>query len=192
MRNKFTVFGASLGAALAIFIAGALFWGGFNKALEYTNTMEFCISCHSMKDNPYAEYQHTAHYSNRTGVRVACSNCHVPQELGPKLYRKLQASREVWHWMLGTIDTPEKFDAKRLQLAANEWNRMKKTNSRECRTCHDDLAMDQDAQTRLAWRRHSQLRETGETCIDCHQGLAHRLPDGWEDTYDEIYDRYAD
>lgn len=190
MGDKFKIFGVSLGAAAIFFIAGILFWGGFNQVLAYTNTMEFCTSCHSMYENPYAEYKHTLHYSNRSGVRAECSDCHVPQELGPKLVRKVQASREVWHWLLGTINTPEKYDAKRLELAMNEWARMKRTDSRTCRSCHDDLAMSQDEQSRIAWRRHSQLRETGETCIDCHQGLAHRLPDGWEDAYDEVAARY--
>ena len=37
--------------------SGIILWGGFNTALEMTNTMEFCLSCHEMKDNPYAEYQ---------------------------------------------------------------------------------------------------------------------------------------
>lgn len=190
LNLKSKIFCVTTGVAVAFFAVGALFWGGFTKALAYTNTMEFCTSCHSMKENPYAEYKHTAHYSNRTGVRATCADCHVPKQLGPKLVRKLEASREVWHHLLGTINTPEKFDAKRLELAANEWGRMKSTDSRTCRSCHDDLAMNQDQQSRTAWRRHSQLRETGETCIDCHQGLAHRLPDGWEDTYDKVAERY--
>ncbi|MCG7910964.1 MAG: NapC/NirT family cytochrome c, partial [Candidatus Thiodiazotropha taylori] len=30
-------------------IAGILLWGGFNTAMEMTNTEEFCISCHEME-----------------------------------------------------------------------------------------------------------------------------------------------
>ncbi|MFL4294747.1 NapC/NirT family cytochrome c, partial [Enterobacter asburiae] len=38
----------SLGVlTLGGFIAGVIFWGGFNTALEATNTEEFCISCHT-------------------------------------------------------------------------------------------------------------------------------------------------
>ena len=41
----------SLGAlTLGGFIAGIIFWGGFNTALEATNTEAFCISCHEMED----------------------------------------------------------------------------------------------------------------------------------------------
>ena len=64
------------------FFAGIIFWGGFNTALEATNTLEFCISCHEMRDNVYQEYKKTVHYSNRTGVRAICSDCHVPKDWG--------------------------------------------------------------------------------------------------------------
>ena len=119
------------------FIAGIVFWGGFNTALEATNTEQFCISCHEMESNVYVELQDTIHYSNRSGVRATCPDCHVPKTWGAKMLRKLQASNEVLHKILGSIDTPEKFNAKRLELAKHEWERMKKTDSRECRNCHN-------------------------------------------------------
>jgi cytochrome c-type protein NapC len=52
------------------FVCGVLFWGGFNTALELTNTEKFCISCHEMQDNVYQELQQTVHFSNRSGVRA--------------------------------------------------------------------------------------------------------------------------
>ena len=71
----------SLGVLLIVgFISGIIFWGGFNTAMEMTNNEEFCISCHEMKDNVYQEYKETIHYSNRTGVRATCPDCHVPKE----------------------------------------------------------------------------------------------------------------
>jgi cytochrome c-type protein NapC len=30
------------------FIGGVLFWGGFNTAMELTNTERFCIGCHEI------------------------------------------------------------------------------------------------------------------------------------------------
>ena len=36
--------------------AGVLFWGGFNTAMDRTNTLEFCTSCHEM-GTVYAEYK---------------------------------------------------------------------------------------------------------------------------------------
>ena len=79
---RILTFGVPITSALALFVAGIIFWGGFNTAMEATNTMTFCISCHEMKDNVYKEYKHTIHYQNRTGVRATCSDCHVPRSLG--------------------------------------------------------------------------------------------------------------
>ena len=71
---------ASLGSLLmAGFVAGIIFWGGFNTAMEATNTETFCISCHEMEANVYQEYKYTIHYSNRSGVRATCPDCHVPK-----------------------------------------------------------------------------------------------------------------
>jgi cytochrome c-type protein NapC len=161
----------------ATFIGGILFWGAFNTAMEFTNREEFCISCHEMQENVYVEYRNTIHYQNRTGVRATCPDCHVPKEWGHKMIRKLQASNEVLHKILGTIDTPEKFNAKRAQLAQNEWDRMKRTDSRECRNCHNFASMDYAEQNSRSARTHQAAFSEGKTCIDCHKGIAHTLPD---------------
>ena len=157
-------------------VAGIMFWGGFNWAMEMTNTEGFCISCHEMKDNVYAEYRNTIHYQNRTGVRATCPDCHVPKEWGHKMIRKIQASNEVLHKILGTIDTPEKFNAKRAELAQHEWDRMKRTDSRECRNCHHFNAMDYAEQNTRSAAAHQAAFTEGKTCIDCHKGIAHTLP----------------
>ncbi len=125
-----------LGLLSVGFVLGILFWGGFNTGMEATNTLEFCISCHEMRDTVYQEYKQTIHYSNRTGVRAICSDCHVPRDWVHKMARKIQASRELYGKFMGTIDTKEKFEAKRLELARHEWARMKESDSRECRNCH--------------------------------------------------------
>jgi cytochrome c-type protein NapC len=164
------------GATGAAFVVGILFWGGFHWSLELTNTEKFCISCHEMRDTVYQEYRSTVHYSNRTGVRATCPDCHVPREWAYKIVRKIQASNELWHKMLGSIDTPEKFEAKRAQLAQNEWARMKRTDSRECRNCHNYVSFDYAEQGSRAARMHQAGFGQGLTCIDCHKGIAHKLP----------------
>jgi len=165
----------------AIFIvgglAGIIFWGGFNTAMEATNTMEFCVSCHEMEENVYAEYKETIHYENRTGVRATCSDCHVPDPWVHKVTRKIQASNELLHKALGTIDTPEKFEDKRLTLAKNVWKAMKESDSRECRNCHSFEAMDFHRQTRRAREKMEEAKKKNQTCIDCHEGIAHTRPD---------------
>ncbi|ADH88476.1 periplasmic nitrate (or nitrite) reductase c-type cytochrome, NapC/NirT family [Ancylobacter novellus DSM 506] len=170
------------------FICGVIFWGGFNTALEITNTEKFCTSCHEMRDNVYQELQSTVHFTNRSGVRATCPDCHVPHEWTDKIARKMQASKEVWGKIFGTISTREKFLDMRLTLAKHEWARLEANDSLECRNCHSSVAMDFTKQTRRAAEIHGRYLLTGQrTCIDCHKGIAHQLPDmtgvepGWKE-----------
>ena len=158
-------------------VGGVIFWGGFNTFMEYTNKMEFCLSCHEMRAAVFEEYKQTVHYQNTSGVRAICSDCHVPKAWEAKLWRKIQATfKELPHKILGSIDTPEKFEAKRLELAESVWASMKATDSRECRNCHDLAVMTLDTQKRRARVQHEDAKKSGETCIDCHQGIAHKEP----------------
>ena len=160
------------------FIAGIMFWGAFNTALEVTNTETFCTGCHEMRNNVFVELQPTIHYTNRSGVRATCPDCHVPHNWTDKIARKIQASKEVWGTIFGTINTREKFLDKRLELAQHEWTRLKANNSLECRNCHNLESMDFTRQSPRALKSHStELASGAKTCIDCHKGIAHRLPD---------------
>lgn len=169
-----------LGATAAVFLGGVVFWGGFNWSLELTNTESFCISCHEMRDYVYREYKTTIHYGNRTGVRASCPDCHVPREWVHKVARKVRATNELFHWIIGSIDTPEKFAAKRLSLARQVWASMEATDSRECRNCHGIDFMTPATQAAMAGRMHDLARRWDMTCIDCHKGIAHTLPAGFD------------
>lgn len=177
----------SLGFLVIVaFVAGILFWGGFHTAMELTMTENFCISCHEMQSNVYREYQQSIHYTNRSGVRAVCADCHVPKDWYHKTMRKIQASNELFHWALGSIDTRDKFLDKRIDLAKNVWRTMKSTDSRECRNCHDLSHMDFSAQEKRPAQMHQFSLEEGKTCIDCHRGIAHKLPPNAEQVYDDI------
>lgn len=163
-----------------IFLAGGVVgltaWSGFTSVLDYTNTSEFCVSCHEMGDNVGAEWQQSVHYRNAAGVRAECADCHVPNDLGPKLWRKVMAVNDVYHHFAGTIDTEEKFREHRAELAERVWARMKATDSRECRSCHSFQAMDFHKQSQRAQDKMQQAAEEGKTCIECHTGVAHKRP----------------
>lgn len=160
---------------MVLFVAGIIFWGGFHTALDMTNTEEFCISCHEMRENVYKEYKNTIHYQNRTGVRATCPDCHVPREWQYMITRKIKATNELVHHFAGSLDTREKFLAKRLELAQYVWNDMRKTDSRECRNCHDIKVMQLRKQRKRARITHNRARKENRTCIDCHMGIAHRI-----------------
>lgn len=163
--------------AAVIFALGVIVWGGFNTAMEATNTMGFCVSCHEMRDNVYAEYQQTKHFENHAGVRAICSDCHVPKEWGHKVVRKIRATNELFHWLAGTIDTKEKFEAKRLTLARSVWREMEANGSRECKNCHSYESMHWKSQSMDAMMIMQTAEQRGLSCIECHKGVAHQLPD---------------
>ncbi|WP_163133341.1 pentaheme c-type cytochrome TorC [Agarivorans sp. Alg241-V36] len=159
------------------FVAGIIFWGGFNTALEVTNTEEFCIGCHEMADNVYVELQETVHWKNNSGVRATCPDCHVPHNWTDKIARKMQASKEVYGAIFGTINTREKFLAKRGELAQHEWDRFTANNSLECKNCHNYNSMDFDSMSERAQVQMKMAAERDQSCIDCHKGIAHELPE---------------
>jgi len=154
---------------------GVLLWNGFMLSLDATSTTEFCISCHSMQAYVYEDYKQSIHYRNTKGIQADCADCHVPKPLGAKLLRKTIALNDVYHTMLGSIDTPEKFAAKKQHLAKREQERMRATDSRECRNCHKLEQMDFDRQNPTARQQHQQAKHMQKTCVDCHQGVAHKL-----------------
>ena len=174
-----------LGLLVVGFISGILFWAGFHTALDNTNTQAFCIGCHEMGDTVYEEYKETVHYNNKSGVRATCPDCHVPKDFAPKMVRKAEASLEVWHSFMGTIDTKEKFEANRMKMATREWKRMKASDSAACRTCHNFDAMVASKQKPAAQKKHAQAKTEGKSCIDCHKGIAHLLPKEYRDPDEE-------
>ncbi|WP_261815483.1 pentaheme c-type cytochrome TorC [Vibrio gallicus] len=167
----------SLGVlTLGGFIAGVIFWGGFNTALEVANTEEFCISCHTMEDNVYPELQETVHWKNNAGVRATCPDCHVPHNWTDKVARKMQASKEVYAQLFGDLGTPEKFEARRFALARHEWDRFSANKSAECKNCHQYEFMDFEQMSPTARIQMKQAAARDQSCLDCHKGIAHHLP----------------
>jgi len=161
-------------------IGGVVFWGGFNAYMEYTNSLSFCTSCHEMREFVFQDYKKSVHYSNPSGVRVICSDCHVPKVWGPKLIRKVQATNELYHKVMGTVETREKFEDKKLEMAERVWASMEASNSRECRNCHSYEAMHFKEQSPRGAKAMKVAQEKAQTCIECHKGIAHRLPEDYE------------
>lgn len=167
--------GTLVAAGVLLGVVGVL---GFDIAMHETSTEEFCVSCHELEENALAEFKGTSHDSNGSGVAATCGDCHVPNEFFPKVWRKIRAAGEVYHHVLGTISTPEKYDEHRMWMATKTWSYMNAVDSRECRNCHREDRWDLAAQSEKAQEYHSGSLARGKTCIDCHKGLAHKLPAG--------------
>jgi len=176
-------------SSLFFIVLGILLWGGFNWSLELTNTEQFCISCHEMRDNTYMEYRKSIHFSNHSGVHATCPDCHVPRDWIHKVVRKIKASNELFHHFLGSINSREKFLDKRYELAKHVWKVMKETDSRECRNCHSEKDSDLDKQKDVAAEQHKKAKTEHKTCIDCHKGIAHKLPEDFLETEHERFEK---
>ncbi len=174
--QRWFLFGIPAGGLLA-FIVGFGFMGGFIGSLKFAETNAFCTSCHEMS-TPFQELSHSVHSSNEFGIQATCGDCHVPPALLPGLWRHVQAVTEVWGHLRGELNTPAKFEAHRLELAQKIWTELKANDSAECRSCHTASAMAFAKQPPAAAEAHSSLPKSGMTCIDCHQGVAHTLPQG--------------
>jgi cytochrome c-type protein NapC len=161
---------------VGIFLFGAFSLGGFEALTERASSKSFCISCHEMEKYAYEEFKMSAHDVNRSGVSATCQDCHVPRDIGPMIAVKLRAADDLLHHFLGTVNTKEKYDGRRLIMAELVWRYMKETDSRECRNCHAFDSMDLTEQQGRAARKHRRMEENGQTCIDCHKGIAHNLP----------------
>lgn len=168
---------ATLGTLIAGILLGVLGSAGFIWTVEATNTEAFCLGCHEMQDYVYPAYKGTAHDFNRTGVRTTCPDCHVPADWLHKIARKVRSTKDVYHTVMGTIATPEKYAARRQAMADKVLDEMRGSDSRECRGCHDAAAMNPERQSAMTTEAHSEGDEADMTCIDCHDGIAHTPPE---------------
>jgi cytochrome c-type protein NapC len=163
-------------AALGLFSAMVGISGAY--VLAATSTEEFCVGCHEMTYT-FAEYKGTIHDTNRTGVRAICTDCHVPHEPGPLILAKIKATKDLYYTYISpSIDTPEKFEAKRAEMAQRVWREMKASDSHQCRSCHREDKMSLELQTPKAKARHAKGKAEGKTCIECHFAIAHKEPEG--------------
>jgi trimethylamine-N-oxide reductase (cytochrome c) cytochrome c-type subunit TorY len=180
--------GIPLGGFLA-FGLGMLALGGTNYALHATSSTEFCFSCHSHEVNIRPEYEASSHFSNVSGVRAGCSDCHLPHDNWFELvWTKAVVSLDIIPEMMGKLDTPEKYEAHRAEMAESVWREFKDNDSKFCKSCHSLTAMNLEAQERRTARRHAQVEEKGQTCVQCHYGIVHKLPENSEAILAEIFE----
>ncbi len=182
MIQKIRSWGSGPGSLVVLIVGlalGMVFFASAGSFMVYANSEKFCAtSCHEM-GQLQKEHKGTIHDVNRSGVRATCNDCHVPHEYVPNYLAKLGLFSDFWgHYVTHSIDTKEKFEAKRYQLAKRVWTYMKENDSRECRHCHVTAKMDPDKQTDKAKARHEKARIEGLTCVECHFSIAHSEPNG--------------
>lgn len=190
--TKKWLLGIPLGGFLA-FVVGAIALGTTNYILHETSSTEFCYACHSHDAFIRPEYEASSHFKNASGVRAGCSDCHLPHDNWFELtWTKMVVSLDIIPEVMGKLDTAEKYESHRAEMAESVWRQFKDNDSKFCRSCHSFDSMDLESQDRRAARRHSGAAENGETCIDCHYSIVHKEPDGTEAIMERIAADYAD
>lgn len=169
-------------SVLALVIVGVLLGAGgvigTQVMVAATGTNEFCGgACHSMQWVAQ-EYRQSGHFSNRTGVRAGCHDCHIPHNYPELLWYKAKAGlHDAIQEMRGVAATEEGFKKERTRMAQAVWAEFKTNNSENCQHCHqftpDVVAKQQD----FVRPMHEQFLAKAATCIDCHKGIAHTAPD---------------
>lgn len=178
--------GIPLGGFLA-FGLGAVALGTTNYVLHKTSETEFCYACHSHDAFIRPEYEASSHFVNAAGVRASCADCHLPHDNWFELvWTKAVVSLDIIPEMMGKLDTAEKYEAHRAEMAESVWRQFKQNDSKFCHSCHSVEAMDLEEQGRSTARRHSNAQERGETCIDCHYGIVHKEPENAEQILEAI------
>lgn len=162
---------------LLIFIMTFAVIGSFSSFRSFTAQSDFCLSCHEM-DHPYEEYKKSPHSINASGFKVGCTDCHMPTGNWELLTHEIGSLGRLYHTFTGSINTAEKFQEKRLELAKRVWTHLEENNSAECRSCHDENSFDYEKfQDSTGAEQMQKGLADGKTCIDCHKGIAHELPD---------------
>lgn len=191
-RSKWLL-GIPIGGFVMLVI-GAFGLIAMNATLHATSTTEFCNACHSHTINTMEEHAISSHYQNTTGVRAECHHCHLPnmeEEYFSYVWTKMVVSLDIISELQGKITSPEAYEAHRPEMFEKVVREFKDNDSKFCRNCHVVDGMVLESQGRLAQRRHASMEERGQTCIDCHYGLVHKLPENADEILEKVKEDYA-
>lgn len=138
-------------AIVGIFVGILLMVGG-TKTMGYTDSAEFCSSCHIMN----AVVESAAESSH---AKLSCNDCHLPQD--NKVVKLVDKARVgMGHIYYNTIASDSIPDV----LHATEWTI--NTINDNCISCHEHIVSnDKD----LAAAAH----DVKENCTDCHRSTPH-------------------
>lgn len=141
---------------------------------RYTSGDAFCTSCHSMAlvaSDPH--YVHSAHHANAEGVRVTCGACHIPATnwFVETYTHAADGIRDAFAEATHDYGNPAVWAARRVELAHEVRDEMRREDSVTCRSCHEAAVIEPTSEAGQA--AHALMREKHLTCIDCHINLIH-------------------
>jgi len=162
----------------ALLVAGALAGAAAiiasTEINRLTATEAFCTSCHSMTfvaADPH--FKQSAHEGNIIGIRVGCSDCHIPPGnwFSETYTHASMGIKDVIAEYTHRFDDPAVWEKRRTELADEVRDEMRRYDSSTCRKCHDATAIVPSTEAGRA--AHAMLQQKSMTCIDCHFNLVH-------------------
>ncbi len=162
-RASLLLFVLGLLAALAFMYAG-------NKAVKYTSSDEYCISCHV---HPGADqsWKLSPHHDNKTGIIVHCAECHLPPNGHGMLWAKAKHGLKDIYGYYFKDSADFNWPAQRkLDLAK------KHVYVESCAKCHQNLF----PKTLTVEGENAHLSflssKTEISCLNCHLEVGHFDP----------------
>lgn len=149
---------------------------GVNKAVFATSTDEYCQSCHVHTGADEA-WTKSSHYSNESGVRVGCAECHLPPK-GSFSHFSTKVKTGLHDLYAYHFKDHESFEWEKKQQLEYAVNIV---SNKSCEKCHQNLYPDglSDDGGKAHLYYDANAEELDLHCINCHLDVGHHLP-GYE------------
>jgi len=141
-------------------------------SMARTSTTQYCMSCHEMKRYK-TELEKSSHAVDKDKQPIACRQCHIPAEVGPK-YVAVKVYLGMKDMITHYFGDPENLDRREMQQIARRF-----IPDENCRKCHQDLFKTTEGKdiSEIGKLCHEAYLGTNGTtcrsCTGCHFNLAH-------------------
>jgi len=156
-------------AAIAFVVLPFLSWMLADEGLHRTADIDFCMSCHSMKQFR-GSYEADIHGGkNSYGIKVNCTNCHL-DHTSSTAYFISKAQKGMHDLYVETFHDTEAID-----WEANREHREAFTYDSGCLSCHNNLQRATMGENKAFVAHYDYFAGTTESqCVTCHQHVGHK------------------
>jgi sulfatase modifying factor 1 len=159
-REKFWFFTIGFIVCIALLFAG-------QKAVSYTSSDKYCMSCH-VHPTQEKNWKLSTHYNNKSGTIVHCTQCHLAPKGNGYMVTKAKHGLKDLYGYLFKDSASINWEAKKLLENARKF-----TYEESCRECHQNLFP--VTLTTAGNNAHLAYTESKEPmrCINCHITVGH-------------------
>jgi formylglycine-generating enzyme required for sulfatase activity len=143
-----------------------LFYGG-QKAVSYTSSDKYCMSCH-VHPTEERNWRLSTHYNNKSGVIVHCTQCHLAPKGHGYMVTKAKSGLKDLYGYLFKDSADINWEAKKLLENAKKF-----TYEKSCLECHQNLfPVTLSKEGNNAHLAYTESKEPMR-CINCHITVGH-------------------